>query len=377
MTSSLAVVLERSEDCATVAQPLSDLPTFVDDCTNLDGEELGEYVERNWPQVLGNALGLMHLAKEMKRKFKLLDRKKQVDGTYLTIRGFKSFDKWVTSFTGVSRRKFYYLLETEEKKNERNANRHTNGKKKNDTGYATFAARCEATKKTLAEIQRQVEKPFNNRKSDETRDWDALYGQLNPAINEVFNEFLALISPEGYEVLQADKGWTMTKKDEDEPEPPSPDEDKKARRGAAAKKAMATRAANKAAAQPAAPADSLGECELCCDGALATQVVGVTEWNSDGYKYCAKCADLHGKDDRKYLIRQMSVQKVVGKFCTLETLAKLGGKPMDFGDGDVCTYPTVADYIAILKERFLGNESYDQTVVVEHIARLEKKMEAL
>src|SRR5271156_5307367 len=81
-------------------------------------------------------------------------------------------------------------------------------------------------------------------------------------------------------------------------EPPSPEESR-AKRSAAAKKAAATRAAKKPAAQPAT---SLGECESCCDGTLATEVVGVTYFNSDGYKYCAKCADHQRKNDRKYLI---------------------------------------------------------------------------
>lgn len=339
MTSSVAVIL-KEEDSATGCTTLADLGTYVDACTGMEGEELGEYVERNWNQVKGNALGLMHLAKEMKRRFKLLDGKKQVNGEYRTIRGFRSFKKWFASFTGKSERLAYYLLETEEKKNERNKDRRTTEKKKDKV-------------KSLYREGEVIEHGGRQ------------YVVTNVAIHEDTGEKCSfIVEVEPYS----------------EPDPPSP-EDKRAKRSAAAKKAMATRAANKAAAQPmptpAQPATSLGECEFCCDGALATEVVGVTEWNSDGYKYCAKCADLHRKDDRKYLIRQMSVQKVVGKFCTLETLAELGGKPMDFGDGDVCTYPTVADYIAILKERFLGNESYDQTVVVEHIARLEKKMEAL
>ena len=118
---------------ATVAQPLlADLPTYVKTCTDMDGEILGEFIERNWDSVTGTTFGLVYLVKEMKRKFNLLDRTKQVDGTYKKIRGFTSFDKWFTSFTGKSRRLAYYLLETEEKKNERNANRRANASKKVD-----------------------------------------------------------------------------------------------------------------------------------------------------------------------------------------------------------------------------------------------------
>ncbi len=128
MTNSLAI--REKEDVQPVAQPLADLPTYVDACVDMDGDVLGEFVERNWNQVIGNSLGLMYLVKEMKRKFKGLDRKKQVDGTYKKIRGYTSFDAWFTNCSGKSRRLAYYLLETEEKKNERNAERRTSEKKK-------------------------------------------------------------------------------------------------------------------------------------------------------------------------------------------------------------------------------------------------------
>lgn len=364
MTSSLAVGM-KEEDSATVAQPLADLVTYVDACVEMDGEVLGEFVERNWNQVRDNTLGLMHLAKEMKRRFKLLDRKKQVDGNYLTIRGFKSFDKWVDSFTGISRRQFYYLLETEEKKNERNAERRASEKKK-DEASATFIARCGDAKKKLAEIQRQIDAPF---KDGEARDLKPLFNQIDPTCDAVFQEFLVLISPDGYEVCKGRGGWGVKKKkDEAEPEPPSP-EDKRAKRSAAAKKAAATRAAKKAR-----KATSLGECEHCGDGTLATEVINDSKY-SKGDNVCAKCADSTRKYERKYLIRRMGVPKVMGKMCSLERLVTLGGKSMDMCNGDVRTYPTVADYIARVKEEFLGNSRYDQTVVLNHIARLEKKTE--
>jgi len=117
----------------------------------------------------------------------------------------------------------------------------------------------------------------------------------------------------------------------------------------------------------------VGECEVCCDGTLATEVVGLTDFNNDGYKCCAECADLHRKNDRKRLIRQMGVAKVMGG--SLKDLVDLGGKTLDLGDGEIYTYPTVGDYVVRLKERFLGNPRYDQAVVAEHIARLEKRMQ--
>ena len=368
MTSRLAV--REKEGRATVAQSsLADLRTYVNACAEMDGEELGEYIERNWDNAVGNVSGLMFLVKEMKRKFKLLDRKKQVDGTYRTIRGFTSFDKWFTEVTGKSRREAYYLLETEEKKNQRNAERRTSEKKK-DTDSATFIARCVDAKKTLAEIQRQLNKPS---KYGEILDVKSLYGQIEPTIDAVFQEFLALISPKGYEVIQGENGWTVSKKDETEPEPP---EEKRAKRSAAAKMAMATRAAAKKAAAPATkPAEALGACEGCCDGTPATVCIEKDDFLNSTYNYCDECAERDGKNDRKYLIRQMGVAKVLG--CSLKDLVDLGGKTLDLGDGEIYTYPTVGDYVARLKERFLGNLSYDQTVVVEHIARIEKSMEAI
>ena len=369
MTSSLAV-REKEEDratgCTTLAEELVHVGAA---CTEMDGEVLGEFVEQNWNQAMGNVHGLIFLVKEMKRRFKRLDRKKQVDGTDLTIRGFRSFDKWFTEVTGKSRREAYYLLETEEKKNERNAGRRTSEKEKG-TDSETFLSRCAEAKKKLADIWRKIDAPF---KDGEARDVKPLFDQIDPTINEVFKEFLALISPDGYEVFPADHGWNVLKKYEDEPEPPSPEE-KRAKRSAAAKKTMATRAVNKAAAQPAvaAPTASLGECESCCDGTLATEVVDVSEWSPEGYKQCAKCADLHRKDARKRLVREMGVAKVMGS--SLKDLVDLGGKTADLGDGKTYTFPTVADYIARVREEFLGNKRYDQTVVVENIARLEKRM---
>jgi hypothetical protein len=216
MTNALAV-RTKEKDGATVAQPSAAELSVA--CTQMDAEVLGELVERNWDTVYGNALGLMFLVKEMKRRFKLLDRKRQVNGEYLAIRGFKSFNKWVGSFTGVSRRKFYYLLETEEKKNERNKNRRKGGKK--DTDSSAFAARCADTKKALAEIQRQL----NAHTQQTPVDVKPLEKQINLSVNEALNEFLALIAPEGCEVLQGDNGrWYLTKKDEDG-EPPKAKKD--------------------------------------------------------------------------------------------------------------------------------------------------------
>ena len=122
--TALAKIEKPEMQRATVARPLlADLPALVKTCTTVDVEELGEYIERNLNPTVGTTLGLLFLIKEMKRRFNLLDRKKQVDGTYRTIRNFRGFDACFTSFTGKSRRLAYYLLESEEQKHKRNASR--------------------------------------------------------------------------------------------------------------------------------------------------------------------------------------------------------------------------------------------------------------
>jgi hypothetical protein len=79
----------------------------------------------------------------------------------------------------------------------------------------TFLSRIAVAKKKLAHIQKQIDAPFTK---DETRDMNALYRQIDPAIDGVFREFCALISPDGFEVSKANKGWLIQEKDE-KPEP--------------------------------------------------------------------------------------------------------------------------------------------------------------
>lgn len=110
------------------------------------------------------------------------------------------------------------------------------------------------------------------------------------------------------------------------------------------------------------------ECEVCCNGTLATETYR-------GENLCAECATESRRGDREYLIRQMSVQKVYTKFWSWKRLSD-DRKVDDFGDGDLRVRPNKPDYIAALKENFLGNPRYDQAVVEEHIARVEKKLKA-
>jgi hypothetical protein len=264
MTTSLAA-LERLEDCATVAQPLADLGTYVTTRTEMDGEVLGEYIERNWDLAVGNVSGLMSLVKEMKRRFKLLDRKKGVDGKYKTIRGFTSFDGWFTSFTGKSRRLAYYLLESEEQKHKRNAERRSEKKEKKDKPADTFVARIADAKKKLTNLQRQRDNPWKGKDEGEAVDFNALYEQTdpNPTITSVIQEVLALIAPKGYVISHNDNGtWSLRKEANIIIVTP---EMQKAKRSEAAKKAAVTRAAKKALVLKAVD-DPYGATEIAPDG---------------------------------------------------------------------------------------------------------------
>jgi hypothetical protein len=251
MTDSLAVIL--NEPCATGCTTLADWTTA---CTEMDGEVLGEFIESNWDTAVGNVSGLMFLVKEMKRKFSLLDRKKQVNGEYKTIRGFTSFDKWFTSFTGKSRRLAYYLLETEEKKHKRNAGRPEKKEKDTPSTPDIFTPRIAAAKKKLTDLQHQRDNPFKDVKEGEAVDFNALYERTdpNPTITSVIQEVLALIAPEGYVILRNDNGWSLHKEEDIIEVTP---EQQKAKRSAAAKKAAATRKRKKEQAEAPAKKERL------------------------------------------------------------------------------------------------------------------------
>ncbi len=226
----------------------------------MDGETLGEYIEKNWDTVVSTSLALIYLVREMKRKFKLLDRKKQVNGTYKTIRGFKSFDGWFTSVTKKSRRLAYYLLETEEQKHKRNSERRVSEKKKDtgntDTPSTTFVARFADAKEKLTNLQRQRDNPWDGKEEGEAVDFNALYERTdpNPTITSVIQEVLALIAPEGYVILRNDNGWSLHKEEDIIEVTP---EQQKAKRSAAAKKAAATRKRKKEQAEAPAKKERL------------------------------------------------------------------------------------------------------------------------
>jgi hypothetical protein len=84
-------------------------------------------------------------------------------------------------------------------------------------GDLGFLSRIVAAKGKLADIQRQFNAPFA---PGESRNLKHLEGQINPTIDSVFQEFLKLTAPDGYEVMKASRGWWVQTKDEESTERP-------------------------------------------------------------------------------------------------------------------------------------------------------------
>jgi hypothetical protein len=87
-----------------------DLEQVVSVCEDMDGEALGEIFEKNWSPTMKETNLLVRIAKEMKRKFRLIKGKRDVHGKPLTIRGCTSFKGWFPKATGKSFQYGYYLL---------------------------------------------------------------------------------------------------------------------------------------------------------------------------------------------------------------------------------------------------------------------------
>jgi hypothetical protein len=253
-----------------------------------------------------------------------------------------------------------------------------------------FLARIAAAKEKLADIQREKTAPF---KDGEVRNLRLLEEQINPTIAGVFQEFLALIAPDGYEVSDSEKGWFVLEKEEPEPAPVThvrlsarkslcesryidrklkgkvfaesnddvtcPDcrsllDEKKA-------KGASNPTAGESMEQPA-----LGECDFCCDGTPATEVLINTP-------VCARCAAEWREKGRKYLRRQMSVKNCYGELSSWKRLRDDRNVIFEGVDGTVYVANKL-DYLEWLRRRFLGNPRFNQTTVAEYIAEVEAKI---
>jgi hypothetical protein len=339
-----------------------------------------------------------------------------------TVNGCATRKQWCREFAKVTPRHAEHILYGRKKQT----------KKANSSSPKAdhpLLSRIAETKKALAEIQRQIYS-WEDGETQETRapKLKALLAQIDPIINGAFAEFLATLSPEGYQVRQGDTGkWYLTEKREDAVE------EEKPKRSAAAKKAAKTKAAKKVihrfttivgeyglgatpscgapwtvddrmprkrngiypeptcaecnrlwdeeqarskaeweAEKAAAPTQPLGECEWCGDGTPATETYTMHGSTSTD-NLCAECAASSRKLDREYLRRQMSPAKCYGKFYSWKRLRDDRKESPD-PDDDKRILPNKLDYLESLKKHFLGNPEFDQTVVAEYVAEVEAKM---
>ena len=113
----------------------------------------------------------------------------------------------------------------------------------------------------------------------------------------------------------------------------------------------------------------VGECEFCGNAPATTRT-------KRGENYCGKCAAAVKEYGRKYLVRQMGVAKICGEFWSWKSLPNEPAT-VDDGEGNAIEMCSKRRYLEALKERFLGNTRYDQAVVTEYVASVEKKIAAV
>ena len=89
---------------------LPQLRDAVRDRTTLDDDTLGVCIEEYSGGALLTLKMCMPLVDEMKRRFKILDRKKQVNGQYKTIRGCRTFQDFCQKVLHRTEQAVYLML---------------------------------------------------------------------------------------------------------------------------------------------------------------------------------------------------------------------------------------------------------------------------
>ena len=113
MTNAI-VATEELRNTVSQVSPFSpdQITAMVKQRTTVDATELASYTRTLIGTKMRDVLVARPLLKEVKRRFKILPREKQVDGTYLEIDGTSSFEKWCEKhekFIGSSRNAYYIL----------------------------------------------------------------------------------------------------------------------------------------------------------------------------------------------------------------------------------------------------------------------------
>jgi hypothetical protein len=100
---------------STEIVPLSDIVLAVKHRELLDDDELGSYIEGAFIKLAT----VVPLIEEMRRRFQNLDRKKQVDGSYKTIRGCRNFQDYCRDVLHRTEQTVYELLKPRKPKLEK------------------------------------------------------------------------------------------------------------------------------------------------------------------------------------------------------------------------------------------------------------------
>ena len=126
---------------------------------------------------------------------------------------------------------------------------------------------------------------------------------------------------------------------------------------------------------PPEPQPDFGNCDLCGDDepVPAVEIYRSLDNLSRVMPLCNACADYCREADRKRLIRLMSVPNIYHRIWSWKRLLD-EPRQVDGRDGAKLVMPNKPDYVKAVKEQFLDNVKYDQTIVIAYIAGLEEKL---
>jgi hypothetical protein len=120
----LMKIAEPNQELCKIAQlptfPPNKITAILKRRTEMDATELAVFTRTF---IVHHGKLETPLLKEVKRRFSILDRSKQVDGTYLTIDGARSFNEWL-GLHGIGKRNAYYILHGGKAKKEKEGKVH-------------------------------------------------------------------------------------------------------------------------------------------------------------------------------------------------------------------------------------------------------------
>ena len=124
MTSTAITVAEPYQELCKIAQlpllPPNKITAILNRRTEMAATELAVFTRTF---IVQHGKLERPFLTEVKRRFSILDRSKQVDGTYLTIDGARSFNEWL-ELHGIRKRNAYYILHGGKPKKEKEGKVH-------------------------------------------------------------------------------------------------------------------------------------------------------------------------------------------------------------------------------------------------------------